>query len=131
MHTGELAQAVGVNVETLRYYERRGLLAAPPRHPSGYRDYPVEAVARLRLIKQAQSLGLSLDEITGLLALSPDPVIACGDLATRVRSKITELDEKLAALTELRGSLDRLLCDCCGGQQDGRACPVLARHTPI
>lgn len=67
MRSAELAKAGGVHVETLRYYERRGLLAEPPRHGSGYREYPAEALHRLRMIKQAQTLGFTLDEIAELL----------------------------------------------------------------
>ncbi len=124
MRSGELAEAGGVHVETLRYYERRGLLAEPPRRGSGYREYPVEAVQRLRMIKQAQSLGLSLDEIADLLTVNPHAEVACGPMEVRLRSKITELDEKLAALSELRGSLESLLCECCDGRQTEQACPA-------
>lgn len=129
MRTGELASAAGVHVETLRYYERRGLLARPPRNSSGYREYPLEAVDRLRLIKQAQALGLRLEEITELLSLSPDGAVACGDLEFRIRAKISEVEEKVAALTELRDSLQRLLIDCCGANDDtDQACPALTVH---
>ncbi len=128
MRSAQLADTAGVNVETLRYYERRGLLPPPPRRSSGYRDYPPEAVQRLRLIKQAQALGLSLEEITELIALNPHADIACGDMETRIRSKITDLDTRLAALGELRGQLEQLLCDCCDGQHTARACPALEHH---
>lgn len=128
MRSAQLADTAGVNVETLRYYERRGLLPPPPRRSSGYRDYPPEAVQRIRLIKQAQALGLSLEEITELIALNPHADIACGDMETRIRSKITDLDTRLAALGELRGQLEQLLCDCCDGQHAARACPALEHH---
>lgn len=127
MRSGELAEAGGGHVETLRYYERRGLLAEPPRRGSGYREYPVEAVQRLRMIKQAQSLGLSLDEIADLLTVNPHAEVACGPMEVRLRSKITELDEKLAALSELRGSLESLLCECCDGRPTEQACPALGQ----
>jgi len=129
MRSGELAEAGGVHVETLRYYERRGLLAEPPRRGSGYREYPVEAVQRLRMIKQAQHLGLNLDEIADLLTVNPHGEVACGRMEVRLRSKITELDEKLAALLELRGSLESLLCACCDGQQTQQACPALGQES--
>lgn len=128
MRSAHLADAAGVHVETLRYYERRGLLPAPPRSASGYRDYPPEAIRQLRLIKQAQALGLSLDDIAELLARNPHAAIACGDLEARIRTTLSELDTKLAALTELRGSLERLLCECCDGQHTEQACPALERH---
>ena len=128
MRSGELARAGGVNIETLRYYERRGLLAEPPRLASGYREYPPEALSRLQLIKQAQALGLTLGEIAGLLTLRPHAEVTCADMGTRVRSKIAELDGKLAALTELRGSLEQLLCGCCDSRHGEQACPALSQH---
>jgi DNA-binding transcriptional MerR regulator len=132
MRSGELARAGGVNVETLRYYERRGLLAEPPRLASGYREYPPEALSRLRLVKQAQALGLTLAEIAGLLTLRPHAEVTCGDMEARIRSKINELDSKLTALTSLRGSLERLLCECCDSRQAAAKCPALSqRHTSI
>lgn len=91
-------------------------------------DYPDEALARLQLIKPAQVLGLSLDEITELLAPRPQSKIACADLETRLRSKITEIDDKRAALSELRDSLKRLLCDCGAGQTGQQACSALVQH---
>jgi MerR family mercuric resistance operon transcriptional regulator len=126
MRSGELARAGGVNVETLRYYERRGLLAQPPRLGSGYREYPPEALNRLRLVKQAQALGLTLGEIAELLTLRPHAEVTCGDLEARIRSKIAELDGKLTALTSLRGSLERLLCECCDSRQAAMECPALS-----
>lgn len=128
MRSGELAQAGGVHVETLRYYERRGLLPEPPRRGSGYREYPPGALQRLRMIKQAQTLGLTLDEIADLLTLHPHAEVACGDMEARIRAKLTELDDKLVTLSELRGSLERLLCDCCDGRQTEQACPALIQH---
>jgi MerR family copper efflux transcriptional regulator len=125
MRGGELARAVGVHVETLRYYERRGLLPAPPRRGSGYREYPDEALQRLRTIKQAQTLGLTLDEIAELLTLNPRAEVACGDMEVRIRAKIAELDDKLATLSQLRGSLERLLCD---GRQTEQPCLALIQH---
>jgi len=130
VRSGELAQAGGVHVETLRYYERRGLLPEPPRRGSGYREYPPQAVQRLRLIKHAQGLGLTLEEVAELLALSPDNVVACGDMKTRIRSKIAELDDKLLALTELRGSLEHLLCECCTAGHAQQSCTALAVPLP-
>jgi DNA-binding transcriptional MerR regulator len=128
MRSGELARAGGVNVETLRYYERRGLLAEPPRLASGYREYPPEALSRLRLIKQAHALGLTLAEIAELLTLRPHAEVTCGDMEARIRSKINELDGKLTALTSLRGSLERLLCECCDSQQAATKCPALSQQ---
>ena len=128
MRSGELARAAGVNVETLRYYERRGLLAEPPRQASGYRQYSAEALSRLRLIKQAQALGFTLAEIAELLVLRPHAGVTCGDLHARVRSKIAYLDGKLTELARLRGSLEDLLCGCCDTRHAATECPALSRQ---
>ena len=126
VRSGELAKSAGVHVETLRYYERRGLLAEPPRRSSGHRDYPEDAVARLRMIKQAQALGLTLDEIAELLVSYPDGAVACGDVESRILAKIEEVDRRIAALAGLRGTLQELVGGCCaGGEHPDRACPAL------
>lgn len=101
------------------------MLPEPPRRASGHREYPPQALERLRLIKRAQALGLNLDEVAELLALRSDNVVACGDMEPRIRSKIAELDDKLIALTELRDSLGRMLCECCSGEQVQQACAAL------
>jgi DNA-binding transcriptional MerR regulator len=75
--TGELANWAGVNVETLRFYERKGLLPRPPRRASGYREYPLECVRLIRFIKRAQELGFSLREIRELLDLRVQPGVTC------------------------------------------------------
>lgn len=128
MRSAQLADAAGVHVETSRSYERRGLLPAPPRRASGYRDYPPEATQQLRLIKQAQVLGLRLEDIAEPLALNPHAGIAYGDFETRIRSTLSELDTKLVALTDLRGSLERLLCECGDGHHTTQISRALERH---
>ena len=122
MRSGQLAAAYGVHPETLRYYERRGILPAPPRDRSGYRDYPGNSVQRVRTIKQAQGLGLSLAEIINLLRMNPAGVITCGDLAAGIEPKLAEIDAKIADLRELRTHLDNLLCTCCRGGDPNRPC---------
>jgi DNA-binding transcriptional MerR regulator len=101
LRSGEVAAAACVNVQTLRYYERRGLLARPERSVSGQRQYPVHVVTLLRMIKNARHLGFSLDEITGLIAsdLDPDGVRA---IAAR---KLAETDAEIARLTLIRQAL--------------------------
>src|SRR5437667_2478865 len=83
---GALAQQGRVNAETIRYYERRGLLPKPPRTPSGYRVFSSDAVRRVRFIKRAQGLGFSLKEIKALLALRVDPCSSCGDVRKRAEA---------------------------------------------
>ena len=84
LRSGELAKQAGVNVETLRVYERKGILPQPPRRASGYREYPPDAVDRIRFIKRAQELGFTLKEIKELLELGADPQTTCADLRARV-----------------------------------------------
>jgi DNA-binding transcriptional MerR regulator len=124
MRTAEVAATAGVNVQTLRYYERRGLLPAPERLESGYRSYTPEAVRVVRFVKRAQQLGFTLDEITSLLELAaggPDNCEAARLLAQR---RANQLDEKLRALQAMRESLTRLVATC-SRPRDDRDCPLL------
>jgi Hg(II)-responsive transcriptional regulator len=104
VRTSEVARQAGVNAQTLRYYERRGLLAAPPRSPGGYREYPGSAVRVLRFVKRAQELGFSLDEIEGLLHLAdggPD----CAAVQDLVAVKVRDLEARIADLQRMRARL--------------------------
>jgi len=119
----ETAREAGVNTQTLRYYERRGLLPKPPRRGSGYRDYPDDAVRIVRFIKRAQELGFSLDEIEELVRLRG---VRRGE-RQRVRAiaarKIVEIDRKIAHLQSMRGALDHLVMSC---RRGGAAeCPIV------
>lgn len=124
MKIGQVAAQAGVRIDTLRYYERRGLLSEPERRESGYRDYPEEAVRIIRFIKRAQNLGFTLDEIEELLALRG----ANGKSRRRVRAvaeaKMKDIDERLARLQSMRSALYSLIetCDCGQGTP---ACPIL------
>lgn len=121
---GQIAKAASVNVETVRYYERRGLIPAPPRRSSGYRQYPARTVARIRFIKRAQELGFSLREIAGLLALRVDPETTCADVRSRAEAKIGEIEEKIRDLRRMRKALDRL-ASTCRGKGPTSECPIL------
>lgn len=124
MRIGEVAASAGVNVQTLRYYERRGILQEPKRTPSGQRAYSTETVRFIRFIKRAQELGFSLEEVEDLLRLRA----AERRDRTRVRqlaaAKVRDIDEKVRYLRAMRRALGVLLesCDCAG--QD-LACPIL------
>ncbi len=122
--TGQLARQAGVNVETLRYYERQGLLPEPPRSPSGYRRYPREGVARIRFIKRAQELGFSLNEIGELLSLRHDANTTCNEVRERAENKIADINTKLGDLERMRRALVRL-AESCPGQGPGEDCPIL------
>src|SRR5213596_1972763 len=121
---GELAQQGRVNAETIRYYERRGLLPKPPRTPSGYRTFDREAVRRLRFIKQAQALGFSLKEVRELLALRVDPRTSCADVRRRAEAKIADIEEKLRALRAMKRTLVRITA-ACAGRGPVSECPIL------
>jgi DNA-binding transcriptional MerR regulator len=108
---GKIARAAGIGIETVRYYERTGLLEPPPRTAAGYRKYPVEAVERLGFIKHAQQLGFTLGEIAELLRLHRN-VVPCDDVKQRAASKIAAIDEKVTALLAVKENLLALVAQC-------------------
>ncbi len=122
MTIGRLADQAGVNVETIRYYQRRGLLAQPPRPANGQRRYPPLLVKRVRFIKRAQVLGFTLDEIVGLLDL--DEAGACSETRELAAGKLHLIESKLADLTAMRRALSKLIraCDSVG---NGGTCPII------
>ncbi|RZT07754.1 DNA-binding transcriptional MerR regulator [Mycobacterium sp. BK558] len=105
LRSGQLAAAAGVNIETLRYYERRGLLREPARSLGGHRLYGIEAVTTLRLIKAAQRLGFTLEEVADLLAATRPGRRSDAGLRARAAEKLAEVDQKLVELTEVRDTL--------------------------
>lgn len=109
---GELAGAVGVNVQTVRYYERRGLLPEPKRRASGYREYPASDVARLGFIRRTQALGFTLAEIEELLALRVDPRTTPTDVHRRVEEKIAAVETKIGDLERMSSALKRMAAEC-------------------
>jgi Hg(II)-responsive transcriptional regulator len=121
---GELAHRGHVNAETIRYYERRGLLLRPPRTPAGYRTFDPEAVRRIRFIKQAQRLGFSLEEVKELLALRVDPRRSCGDVRRRAETKLPDIEEKIRSLHAMKRTLARFITACSGRGPVGK-CPIL------
>lgn len=121
---GEVARLAQVNIETLRYYERRGLLLKPSRSPSNYRLYPREAVRRVRFIKQAQELGFTLKEIQELLSLRATPGAGCADVLERAELKIKAIDEKVHTLQAMRKALSALMGQC-AGRGPITECPIL------
>jgi DNA-binding transcriptional MerR regulator len=126
LRTGELAERAGVNVQTLRYYERRGLLAAPTRRPSGQRQYSEDAVRLLRTIKAVQRLGFTLAEIEELLDLS-EHRRGTGELHQRAQAKVAELDARIDQLTQMRQALLAVLAADCDSLTDcscGLGCPL-------
>jgi len=127
---GQVAKQAGVGVETVRFYERKGLIQEPPRRDSGYRQYPPEAVRRIRFIKRAQELGFSLKEITELLSLRVDPHTTCRDVKRRTEAKIANVDEKLADLQRIKKALTELSAACSGTGPTSQ-CPILDALEPL
>jgi len=122
--TGQVAAAAAVNIQTIRYYERRGLFTPPRRAPSGYRQYAEDAVTRLRFIKHAQELGFSLKEIQGLLALRVRHGAACDPVERKTRQKIELVERKIRDLERIRRTL-RQLAAACASRRPTDECPIL------
>lgn len=125
---GDVAKQAKVRIETLRYYEREGLVASPPRSQSNYRLYPEDTVRRVQFIKRAQELGFSLKEIKDLLSLRVDPATSCADVRTRALEKITTIEEKLRSLKAMRQALTQLVEEC-PGEGAVTDCPILESLT--
>jgi Hg(II)-responsive transcriptional regulator len=120
---GEVAARAGVNVQTLRFYERRGLLEEPPRRASGYRQYPEESVQLVRFIKRAQELGFSLDEVQELLALREARKASCSQVKRAAEAKLAAIERKLEQLEAMRGALKTLVSSC--SRRGSLECPIL------
>jgi len=120
---GQLAEAAAVNVETIRYYQRRGLLVEPLKPPSGHRRYPADAAKRLRFIKRAQNLGFTLDEVRGLLTLEDGQ--SCRDTRLLAEKKLAVVENRLADLARIRRLLRGLIAECESGKRP-RSCPIIA-----
>src|SRR5262245_6287713 len=121
---GQLAKQAQVNIDTVRYYERRGLIPEPPRRWSGYRQYSQADLARLQFIKRAQKLGFSLQEIAELLSLRVDPETSCPDGKTRAEGKMAEIEAKIQELESMKRALEKLVA-ACRGRGPTSACPIL------
>ena len=124
INSGDLARAVGVNKETLRFYERKGLLRKPKRTEAGYRLFDSTDVERLTFIKNAKRLGFSLREIRELLAIA-DGNITCRDEVKRIaKSKLSFIDTQIESLNNWKRTLSKLLCDC-EKTDDKGLCPII------
>lgn len=120
---GKAAREAGVNIETVRFYERRGLIEQPPQG-NGYRIYSADQVARIRFIKEAQQIGFSLSEVSELLALKADPSADCSDVREQAVVKLKEVEQKINQLKQIGAALETLIATCpgCGGLQ---ACSIM------
>lgn len=124
MTIGQLAAEAGVNVETVRFYERKGLIAQPSRPQEGYRRYDPQTGRRIRFIREAQELGFSLTEIRQLLALRVDPRTSCAEVKSAAEAKIGSIDEKIKALKAMRIALV-VITNTCSGEGPTAECPIL------
>ncbi len=121
---GRLAKQVGIGIETIRFYERQGLIAPPPRTDSNYRIYPEEEVTRLRFIKRAKNLGFTLNEIKELLFIRHDPHATKADIKNRTLAKIEDMKQKISDLTGIKKALEHLASSC-DGHGSLEECPIL------
>ena len=124
MTIGSVAEAAEVKVPTIRYYERRGIIAEPPRSPSGYRQYDEAVVDRIRFVKRAQGLGFTLDEIEDLLELRVEDADSCAAVAEATQAKLRSVEAKIRELERLRAVLSGLARSCEERERTSE-CPVL------
>ncbi len=125
MTIGRLAREVGVGVETVRFYERRGLIKQPHKPEyGGFREYSDEVIERIRFIRHAQELGFTLREIDELLSLRADPTTDSGDVRERAEAKLHQVNEKVAQLGRIRAALQQLIA-ACPGSGALRTCSIL------
>jgi MerR family mercuric resistance operon transcriptional regulator len=121
---GRVARHAGLAIDTVRYYEREGLIEKPARTSSGYRQYPADAVARLQFIRQAKELGFTLSDIRELLALRVAPGKSCADVRARTEAKIADIEQRVAHLNRMKRALVKLAATC-SGRGPTSECPIL------
>ena len=119
-----MAERGGVNLQTIRYYEREGLLPKPPRLKSGYRMFPETAVQRVRFIKRAQELGFQLSEVRQLLSIQIDPAKEWSDVQRLAKAKVEDIEARIRTLQSMRRVLSNL-ADACPGRGPSSECPIL------
>jgi MerR family transcriptional regulator, copper efflux regulator len=121
---GQLAKAAGVNIQTIRYYERRGILKPTEKRDSGYRLYGADAVKTVKFIKHAQELGFSLEEIRDLMRLRAPSTGRCEGVRIRASKKLTDVQEKIAMLQGIEVTLKKLIKDC-EDNKTSQKCPII------
>ena len=123
---GRLAALADVSANTVRFYEREGLMHVPAKTESGYRLYDTEAVQRPRFIKQAQHCGFTLSEIQALLQLRDETSSCCNDVRNKVIEKKLELEARIKAMKAMSAALDQLIADCNNDARPTKTCSILA-----
>ncbi|MBL4661463.1 MAG: Zn(2+)-responsive transcriptional regulator [Alcanivoracaceae bacterium] len=127
MKIGHLATAVGMDIQTLRYYESQGLLSEPARLQNGYRDYPDEAISRLKFIKKAKLVGFTLKEIKDLLAIQvTKDEHTCQEVKSFTQVKLAEISNKIEELQRIKVALEKIHTSCCGGDETAAHCSILS-----
>jgi len=112
MTIGKLADALEINIETIRFYQREGLIKEPAKRNNGFRYYGVEHLSRIMFIKKAKELGFSLAEIKELLELNTKPRSTCANVKQKTMEKMEEIDQKIEDLKKMKKSLEKLSCAC-------------------
>lgn len=126
LRIGELAKQAGVSVETLRFYEKQGLLSTPHRNESGYRLYDEKMLRQVSFILRAKAVGFSLKDIADLLALEVNrEQETCESVKRFAQSKLDDIDRKLAELHHMRDALQQITDACCGGESSATHCTIL------
>ncbi len=123
MKISEAAAASGCHLETIRYYERLGLIPEPSRTPSGYRAYGPAEVDRLRFISRGRELGFSLDEIRSLLRLNDEPQMSCGEVDRLARAHLADIRSRISELQRMAKELKHVIAGCAGGKRG--TCAIL------
>jgi len=121
---GKVAAQTGIGIDTIRFYEREGLIPAPARRPSGFRDYAPDVVTRLHFIRRAKALGFSLREIAELLSLRVDAARTCADVYGLAQAKIADIERRIGDLKRMQKALASLAAACTGKGPTGE-CPIL------
>ncbi len=126
MRIGELAESTGFQVETIRFYEKQGLLSPVSRTESGYREYNQESLKQLHFIRLAKSVGFSLSEISELLMLRVErDQRSCAEVKTIAEQKLSEIENKINELNQMRKALHKITDACCGGAEPATSCTIL------
>lgn len=124
LQIGSVAKSAGVNIQTIRYYERRGLLKPADKRDSGYRLYSEEAIKTIKFIKHAKELGFTLDEIKELMNLRAHTTSRCERVRDRAKAKLEDVREKIAMLANIERTLENLIVDCENNKTSGK-CPII------
>jgi len=122
---GQVATKAQVSTDSIRFYEKKGLISEPPRGANGYRQYPESTIARLMFIKRAKSMGFSLKEIRELLDIQRETSNTCKDAREQVAAKLIQVDEKLIELQRMKGALKFFLNTCDSKDSGSGQCPIL------